>query len=84
MMQSWFPDAKLGVFIHWGIYAVEGTSESWAIFSKERSYDAYMNQRHGFTDANYDPRAWAELFRRAGARYAKGGPSGSRAMFAGG
>jgi alpha-L-fucosidase len=70
MMQPWFPDAKLGIFIHWGIYAVEGTAESWAIFSKERTYDSYMNQRHGFTAANYDPRAWAELFRRAGARYA--------------
>jgi alpha-L-fucosidase len=66
MMQSWFPNAKLGIFIHWGIYAVEGTSESWAIFSKERSYDAYMNQRHGLTAAKYDPRAWAELFKRAG------------------
>ena len=51
MMQSWFPDAKLGIFIHWGIYAVEGTAESWAIFSKERTYDSYMNQRHGFTAA---------------------------------
>ena len=29
-----------------------------------------MNQRHGFTAANYDPRAWADLFKRAGARYA--------------
>ena len=70
MMQSWFPDAKLGIFIHWGIYAVEGTAESWAIFSKERTYDSYMNQRHGFAAAKYDPRAWADLFKRAGARYA--------------
>ena len=65
-MQEWFPNAKFGIFIHWGIYAVEGTSESWAIFSKERTYDAYMNQWHGFTAARYDPRAWAELFRRVG------------------
>src|SRR5258707_4502047 len=70
MMQSWFPDAKLGIFIHWGIYAVEGTAESWAIFNNEVPYDAYMNQRHGFTAANYDPNAWAELFQRVGARYA--------------
>lgn len=70
MMQSWFPDAKLGIFIHWGIYAVEGTAESWAFFNNEVPYDDYMNQRHGFTAEKYDPNAWAELFKRVGARYA--------------
>ncbi len=29
---QWFQDAKLGIFIHWGIYAVNGTAESWAFF----------------------------------------------------
>ena len=29
---QWFADAKLGIFIHWGIYAVDGTSESWAFY----------------------------------------------------
>lgn len=23
-MQRWFTDAKLGIFVHWGIYAVDG------------------------------------------------------------
>lgn len=27
---EWFEDAKLGIFIHWGIYSVKGISESWA------------------------------------------------------
>ena len=27
---QWFRDAKLGVFIHWGIYSVNGISESWS------------------------------------------------------
>ena len=27
---EWFGDAKLGIFIHWGIYAVKGVSESWS------------------------------------------------------
>ena len=26
---QWFEDARLGIFIHWGIYAAHGTSESW-------------------------------------------------------
>ena len=25
---EWFDEAKLGIFIHWGIYAVDGVSES--------------------------------------------------------
>lgn len=29
---EWFEDAKLGIFIHWGIYSVKGISESWAFF----------------------------------------------------
>ncbi|WP_313216312.1 alpha-L-fucosidase [Soonwooa sp.] len=29
---EWFQDAKLGIFIHWGIYSVKGISESWAFF----------------------------------------------------
>ena len=32
MMQDWFKDAKLGIFIHWGIYAVQRRGgESWPI-----------------------------------------------------
>ena len=66
---QWFSDAKLGIFIHWGIYAVEGTSESWAFFNKEVSYEDYMKQADGFTASRYDPSEWARLFREAGAKY---------------
>jgi len=67
---QWFADAKLGIFIHWGIYAVEGTSESWSFFNGETTHEQYMAQRKGFTAAHYDPQAWADLIRRSGARYA--------------
>jgi alpha-L-fucosidase len=70
MLQPWFTDAKLGIFIHWGVYAVNGIPESWSFFQEQISYDDYMAQRRGFTAENYDPSAWAALFKRAGARYA--------------
>lgn len=70
MMQSWFPEAKLGIFIHWGVYAVNGIPESWSFFNGQISYDDYMAQCAGFTAQRYEPQAWADLFRRAGARYA--------------
>lgn len=66
----WFGDAKLGVFIHWGIYAVEGIGESWSFHNGHISHDDYMKQLGGFTASRYDPTRWAELIRGAGARYA--------------
>lgn len=67
---AWFQDAKLGVFIHWGYYAVNGISESWSMYHKRISYQDYMKQGQGFTAQNYDPEAWASLFKKIGARYA--------------
>ncbi|GAA0924495.1 alpha-L-fucosidase [Nonomuraea longicatena] len=69
-MQPWFPAAKLGIFIHWGIYAVDGVTESWSFFSGQVSHDDYMKQVPGFTASRFDPRQWSELFADAGARYA--------------
>ncbi|MBX7131226.1 MAG: alpha-L-fucosidase [Fimbriimonadaceae bacterium] len=69
MMQRWFPDAKLGIFIHWGIYAVDGIDESWAFFNGKVTHEEYMRQLDGFTAKNWDPDAWCDLFKRAGARY---------------
>lgn len=67
---QWFADAKLGIFIHWGIYAVNGISESWSFHNKEISYPDYMEQLKGFTAKNYNPNEWAELIKASGAKYA--------------
>lgn len=69
-MQPWFPDAKLGIFIHYGIYAVDGVPESWSFWNGQVPYDRYMKQLDRFTASKYDPEAWADLFERAGAKYA--------------
>lgn len=67
---QWFEDAKLGIFIHWGIYAVEGITESWSFYNGEISHANYLKQRDGFTASNYDPDHWAELIKKSGAKYA--------------
>lgn len=69
-MQPWFPEAKLGIFVHWGIYAVRGVAESWSFFGGDISHEEYMEQLGGFTASSYDPDDWAKLFAGAGARYA--------------
>lgn len=66
---EWFSQAKLGIFIHWGIYSVRGVSESWSFFNNYLPYDEYMKQEEGFTASNYDPKAWVDLIKESGAKY---------------
>ena len=67
---QWFKDAKLGIFIHWGIYAVNGIDESWSFYNGYIGYSDYLKQLKGFTASKYDPVAWASLIKEAGAKYA--------------
>ena len=66
---QWFKDAKLGVFIHWGLYAVNGIDEFWSFFNGYISHEDYLRQTKGFTAKNYDPEAWATLIKESGAKY---------------
>lgn len=66
---AWFKDAKFGVFIHWGIYAVNGIDESWSFYNNYISYNDYMKQLGGFTAKNYNPTKWAKLIKESGAKY---------------
>jgi len=76
---EWFHQAKLGIFLHWGIYAVDETVESHpfnqppAAFKTNPNcvpYDKYFSQAKGFHAAKYNPEQWAEVFHKAGAKYA--------------
>lgn len=66
---EWFSQAKLGIFIHWGIYAVNGVSESWSFFNNYLPYEEYMAQEKGFTASAYNPQEWVKLIKESGARY---------------
>jgi alpha-L-fucosidase len=71
MIQDWFTDAKLGIFIHWGVYAVgRRGSESWPLFRAKVSYDQYLSEMEKFDASHYDAEGWAELVERSGAKYA--------------
>jgi alpha-L-fucosidase len=75
---TWFNNARFGIFIHWGVYSVGPYEASWSFFNHVPGqgwhgtipHDQYMEQRHGFLARRYDPVAWCELFKAAGARYA--------------
>ncbi|GAB3970441.1 hypothetical protein GCM10029978_043720 [Actinoallomurus acanthiterrae] len=70
---QWLQDAKLGMFIHWGVYAGPAKGEWWMhnapiTPSDYRKYvtDATSEQ---FTADAYDPAAWAQLAKDFGAKY---------------
>ncbi len=67
---EWFKDAKLGIFIHYGIYSVYGIDESWSFYNGYLNYSDYMKQLDGFTASKYNAGEWVKMFKKAGARYA--------------
>ena len=68
-MQDWFKKAKLGIFIHYGIYAVKSVSESWSFHNGGISYEDYYAQLDGFTASKFNAEEWADLFKESGAKY---------------
>lgn len=66
---EWFQDAKLGIFIHWGIYSVNGISESWSFFNNYINHENYMKQLNGFSASQYHPEDWVKLIKDSGAKY---------------
>lgn len=66
---KWFGEAKLGIFIHWGIYAVKGVAESWSFHNCYLPHDEYMAQLDGFTGSKFNAQEWADVIADSGAQY---------------
>ena len=66
---DWFSKAKLGIFIHWGIYAANGVSESWSFYNKYLPYEEYMKQSDSFTAENFNPKEWVDLIKEVYVSY---------------
>jgi len=69
---KWFEDARFGMFIHWGIYAIPArASRSEWIRSVDRVTDEeYQEYFDTFNPVDYDPKKWARLAKEAGMKYA--------------
>ncbi|MEG2698964.1 MAG: alpha-L-fucosidase, partial [Ruthenibacterium sp.] len=65
----WFSQARFGMFIHWGIYAIPARGE-WVRSVEEIPKDQYEPFAQEFVPDSYDPRAWAKLAKQAGMQYA--------------
>ena len=63
--RAWFREAKFGLFIHWGVYALLGKGE-WIRTVDKIPQDEYAKLPPKFNPKRFDPDAWAELAQRAG------------------
>jgi len=82
---EWFRDAKFGIMMHWGVYSVPAHQSEWYVrymYGGNAGIMQWHTEHYGpptkfgykdfipmYTAAKWDPGAWAELFRKAGARY---------------
>ncbi|MGJ3243511.1 MAG: alpha-L-fucosidase [Opitutales bacterium] len=66
--QAWFPEARFGLFLHWGLYALLGRGE-WAINRERIPFADYEPLKDQFTAEAYDPADWARTARAAGMKY---------------
>ncbi len=65
---AWWRDAKFGVFVHWGLYAIPGRGE-WYMFNEKVAPEDYAKLAQEFNPRHYDPDSWARLAKIGGARY---------------
>ncbi len=78
-LEHW-QDQKFGIIIHWGLYAVPGIIESWALCSEgwiERdstvAYEDFKTWYRGlkkeFNPVKFNPEQWATVAKEAGMKY---------------
>jgi len=65
---KWWRDAKFGMFIHWGLYAIPARSE-WYMHSAQIPAEQYAKLADEFVPRRFDARQWVRVARQAGMRY---------------
>jgi alpha-L-fucosidase len=82
---EWFRDAKFGIMMHWGIYSVPAHASEWYVrymYGGNADVMQWHTEHYGpptkfgykdflpmYTAAKWEPDAWAQLFKSAGAKY---------------
>ena len=66
--RDWFFEARYGLFVHWGLYAIPAWHEQlmWRGGVRRPDYVPYLQQ---FNPTAYDPDAWLDLAQEVGMRY---------------
>ncbi len=66
--KRWWRDAKIGMFIHWGLYSALGEGE-WAKFNRSIPDEEYMKLADELAHEEFKVEEWIELAEEFGARY---------------
>jgi len=64
----WFEDAKLGLFVHWGVYSLLGKGE-WVMENDKIPIREYAKLPPIFNPTRFDATAWVKLAKSSGAKY---------------
>ncbi len=82
---EWFKDAKFGIFIHWGVYAVPAFGNEWYprnMYTKDSKVYKHHLETYGkhtefgykdfipmFKAEKFNAKEWVSIFKAAGAKY---------------
>ena len=66
---AWWRDAKFGMFIHWGVYAVPARGGEWIMHREKIPVAQYREFSKEFNPVKFDAMAWAKLAKDAGMKY---------------
>ena len=81
-LPSWYDEAKVGIFMHWGVFSVPSFGSEWFwnrwqsgnqmyvdfVKANYRPDWTYADFASQFTAEFFDPDEWVEIFQAAGAK----------------
>ena len=65
---QWWTDARFGMFIHWGLYALPARHE-WVKNYERMTNEQYQKYFEEYNPDLYNPKEWARMAREAGMKY---------------
>lgn len=65
---KWWTDARFGMFIHWGLYALPARHE-WVKQHERMTNEDYQKYFEEFNPDLYNPDEWAKMAKKAGMKY---------------
>ena len=68
LRMKWWTDARFGMFIHWGLYALPARHE-WVKNGERMTNEQYQRYFELFDPDLYNPKEWARIAKAAGMRY---------------
>lgn len=73
---DWWREARFGMFIHWGLYAIpagnwgtQTTHGEWILDTAHIPVETYEKFTSQFNPVKFDARAWARMAKNAGMKY---------------